>query len=96
MLSTSAETSSSICIILYNLEPQKKLLSNNLSSLELLNIIIVLLVAKFHQALYYVYMSSKNMKFVTFTLSVINLVYTGQKNLYKKFFIFLGAGVEWG
>ena len=45
-----------------SLQPRtaKKLLSNNLSSLELLNIIIVLLVAKFHQALYYVYMSSKN------------------------------------
>ena len=64
-----------------SLQPRiaKKLVSNNLSSLELLNIIIVLLVAKLNQVLYYICMSWKNIKFPTFTLSVINLVYTGQK-----------------
>ena len=64
-----------------SLQPRiaKKLVSNNLSSLELLNIIIVLPVAKLNQVLYYVCMSWKNIKFPTFTLSVINLVYTGEK-----------------
>ena len=64
-----------------SLQPRiaKKLVSNNLSSLELLNIIIVLPVAKLNQVLYYVCMSWKNIKFPTFTLSVTNLVYTGEK-----------------
>lgn len=64
-----------------SLQPRiaKKLVSNNLSSLELLNIIIVLPVAKLNQVLYYVCMSWKNIKFPTFTLSVINLVYTGEE-----------------